>query len=64
MSSILPNKHPNTAATQRRNAERKRCPKCGRGAALVSVPDLGEYGGLACRWALEKKCDYVRLFDR
>lgn len=34
------------AATQRRSAERRRCPQCGRKAALVKTED----GDRECRW--------------
>lgn len=52
-------RNPNRGATQARNAERHKCPKCGRKAALVII-DIG----VACRWV---GCGYVgvaeRLFD-
>jgi ribosomal protein S27AE len=44
----------NTVTAMKRNADRRRCPKCGRGAALVRLEDV-----IACRWGLEGKCDYV-----
>jgi ribosomal protein S27AE len=56
-----PNPHPNAANTQRRNADRKRCPKCGRGAALVND---SEGRATFCRWVhYGKQCDYVRWWD-
>jgi hypothetical protein len=49
----------NTVTAMVRSAERRRCPKCGRGSALVS---LAEYGLTFCRWGETKppKCDYMK----
>jgi hypothetical protein len=53
-------------AAKRRAAERDRCPKCGRGKALVREYDSwdDENGRRAvvtfvnCRWRIQNKCDY------
>lgn len=39
-------------AAKRRTTERRRCPSCGRGLALVTVPD-DDWFVQTCRW-----CDY------
>jgi hypothetical protein len=48
-----------TSAGMRRATERLRCPKCGRGLALIRVRD-GGYFGWVCRWARKGLCDYER----
>lgn len=56
----MASKHPNAGETQRRNAERKRCPECGRGAALVRLAEPGSrILGSRCRWVERGMCTYV-----
>ncbi len=43
----------------RRSAEERRCPRCGRKAALVVVEEVGEY----CRWGESGKCNYARVIE-
>ncbi len=50
----------NTVTAMKRSAERRQCPNCGRKSALVS--DV-EWRQTVCRWGVEGKCDYVRLWD-
>jgi hypothetical protein len=50
----------NVAAAQRRSAEKRRCPECGRGGAVKFYSD--EYGyGSYCRW---DDCKYARITIR
>jgi hypothetical protein len=44
------------------SAEKRRCPSCGRGAALKREV-IDDYQTVTyCRWKLEGKCDYERSF--
>jgi hypothetical protein len=44
------------------SAERRRCPSCGRGAALKRV-ELDDFQTVTyCRWKTEGKCDYERSY--
>lgn len=52
---------PNTVDAQRRSAESRRCPKCGRGSAKVSVtprPTLAGEVTTYCRW---DDCNWARV---
>ena len=48
------------SSPQSRSAEARRCPTCGRAAALVSVTPRPLLGGVTtyCRW---DDCDYARV---
>lgn len=51
---------PNTVKAMQRSAEKRRCPKCGRGSALKHHSDEYSYGSY-CRW---EDCDYERITQR
>lgn len=50
----------NTVTAMRRSAETRRCPKCGRGSALVRLVESRQ---TVCRWGIKGKCDYGRMWD-
>jgi ribosomal protein S27AE len=50
----------NTVAAMKRGAEKRRCPKCGRGSALKFHSDDFAFGSY-CRW---DDCGYERLTIR
>lgn len=43
------------------SAEARRCPECGRGAALVEVVEPDRRGEI-CRWTRENLCTYPGVF--
>ncbi len=51
---------PNSRKAASRSAERRRCPKCQRKAALVFISDEVQFG-FACRW---NECDYADMNQR
>lgn len=44
-------------------AARTQCPKCGRKGALTRR-NLSDDVIVACRWALQGKCDYVKMREQ
>lgn len=49
----------NSRTAARRSAQSRRCPRCGRGAALIWV-DEATARGRACRW---EDCDFQDIHD-
>lgn len=46
----------------KRSAEHRRCPKCGRGAAIKRIED-GASITTYCRWVLKGLCTYEKFTD-
>lgn len=54
----------NTVASMRRQAERRKCPSCGRKSAIVSWAEDWGNGPVflrVCRWKEQGLCDYEQV---